>query len=72
MEIWKIKDRSMRMIMDRLYCKTVMLNQLKGFTQFDWSKEILRLTREIGEIKSGFTPYEFNIWERVWRRKTGK
>ena len=69
MEIWKIKDRSLRMIIDRLYCKTVMLANLKSFTFSDWSKEILRLTREVGEIKGGLTEYELGLWERVWKKK---
>ena len=72
MEIWQIKDRSLRMLIDRLYCKTVMLETLKPFTHADWSKEIIRLTSEIGQIKMGFTLYESDIWERVWKKKAGK
>lgn len=60
------------MIIDRLYCKTVALEQLKTFTHSDWSREILRLTREIGEIKAGLAPYEQKIWERVWKKRQKK
>jgi len=72
MDIWKIKDRSLRMLMDRLYCKTVMLNKLKSFTHFNWSDEIVRLTTEIGQIKMGFTDYEKNLWERIWKKNKDK
>ena len=57
------------MIIDRLYCKTVVLAELKSFKQFDWSQEILRLTREIGEIKMGLDSYEQKLWERIWKHK---
>jgi len=72
MDICKIKDRSLRMIMDRLYCKTKVLENLKTFTHADWSKEIIRLTAEIGQIKMGFTDYEEGLWKRIMKKKTGK
>jgi hypothetical protein len=65
MQIYQIKDRPLRMLMDSLWCKTEMLRTLKGFTQFDWSKEILRLTSEIGEIKGGLTDYELSLWNQI-------
>lgn len=72
MEIWQIKDRNLRMIIDSLYCKTVVLDNMKSFTKFDWSKEILRLTAEIGQIKIGLSDYERGLWERIWKKKQTK
>ena len=72
MEIWQIKDRSLRMTIDSLYCKTVVLNSMKSFTRFDWSKEILRLTRETGEIKMGLSDHERGLWDRVWKKNQTK
>jgi len=72
MEIWEIKNRNTRMIMDSLYCKTKVLATLKNFTHADWSKEIIRLTAEIGQIKMGFTAYEEGLWKRIWKKKQGK
>jgi len=69
MEIWQIKDRNLRMIMDSLYCKTEVLALLKTFTRADWSKEIIRLTAEIGQIKMGLDDYERGLWERIWKKK---
>ena len=60
------------MIMDRLWCKTEVLEQLKEFTHFDWSKEITRLTAEIGQIKMGFTEYEKKLWDRICMKKKNK
>ena len=69
MELHQIKDKSLWRILDRLHCKTEVLKLLKSFTQFDWSKEIVRLTREIGEIKMGLEPDELVIWNRIQKKK---
>lgn len=65
MKIADIKDRNLRMLIDSLYCKTIVLRDVKSFTKFDWSDLIKRLTREIGEIKMGLSSYERKLWNRI-------
>jgi len=65
LKVHEVKDRNLRCILNGLWCKTEVLEQLKSFTHFDWSKDILRLTREIGDIKMGLDSEGLRTWERI-------
>lgn len=69
MELHQIKGRGLRGVLYRLDAKIEVLKTLKSFTRFDWSKEILRLTREIGEIKAGLDSEGMAVWNRIQRKK---
>lgn len=68
-EIWKIPNRELRMLLDNLYCKKVVLAEIKSFKYGDWTQTTKRLRSEIGNILASLEPDEKAIWDKIWKKK---
>jgi len=53
---------------EKLQLKTDLLALLKTFIRYDWAEDILRLTREVKDLKKELAPEDLEAWEKIEKK----